>query len=164
MCDASSVFDDTDAERNAEDSETLRYGNGEEESTQSMCDLRLLGALSAESCSSRPSFFSTPPAKGIFLDLIDGLLRSGTASSVSQASGKPLQDEASSSTDDGAQRFFTTELVDQLCDEAQAVLEGEKVLLNIELKKMKHSWLRVTFMAISMIFSALSYQSSPICS
>ncbi|RNF12547.1 phosphoprotein phosphatase [Trypanosoma rangeli] len=135
MSAVASVFYEPDVKRDTEDSDNLVYWDGEKESAQSTCDQSLPGVLYTGICSSRSNFFAAPPRKGIFLDLIDSLLHSGTASSVSQASDNPLQDETPISTGEGVQRFFTTELVGRLCDEVKAVLEGEKVLLNIQVEQ-----------------------------
>ncbi|EKF33438.1 phosphoprotein phosphatase, putative [Trypanosoma cruzi marinkellei] len=138
-CQSDVVFalDENGEERHTANPEKATDANEGKELGRLTCDGSPLGTSSAGTFSPRSLFFSTPPRKGMFLELIDCILRFGTSSPVLQAVNKPMDDGSPLSADDEARRFFTTEVVDQLCDEVRAVLEMERTLVNLQLKEQE---------------------------
>ncbi|ORC84905.1 putative phosphoprotein phosphatase [Trypanosoma theileri] len=98
------------------------------------CEGSPLGVSSTVISTNYTSFFSTPPSKGIFIDLIDTFMQAGitafTLSDNDKADGD-VTGGANSSWNEKIRRFLTIDVVDRLCHEVRTVLEEESTLLDI---------------------------------
>ncbi|KAH9600055.1 Calcineurin-like phosphoesterase domain [Trypanosoma melophagium] len=98
------------------------------------CEVSLLGVSSTIILTHYSSFFSKPPLKGVFTELIGTFIQAGMAAFTSCDIVKPdgdISGVATSSWNEKIRLFLTMDVVDSLCHEAHTVLEAENALLDI---------------------------------